>query len=293
MLQATRIYGLMVFIAALLISPFLQHWTGKPAAILLVILPFALFHAVNYRRAACTRDAWQAVHRHPDLWLTIMGKAVFWGIMLVLLAIYPTHGAVLALTVIGLLIGMQIAQRMSVTHIETGLIPVGALGIMASIIVLGWQSAAPLQAALLLFLGIMGGLFVAPLHALLSYLVPAEQLPKAAAIDHLTQSVVMLVFVSVAALLAWQGLGSPLLLTVLTATSIAGALYTLYHMPQSLLRFVFSRLFHARYRLKVIGFEHLPAAGGVLLLGNHISFIDWALVQMASPRQLHFVIEKG
>ncbi|WP_228292281.1 AMP-binding protein [Candidatus Thiothrix anitrata] len=45
--------------------------------------------------------------------------------------------------------------------------------------------------------------------------------------------------------------------------------------------------------LKVLGFEHLPASGGVLLLGNHISFIDWALVQMASPRQLHFVIEKG
>jgi acyl-[acyl-carrier-protein]-phospholipid O-acyltransferase/long-chain-fatty-acid--[acyl-carrier-protein] ligase len=293
MLPAMRVYGLMIFIAALFITPFLQQWTGQATAVLLITLPFALFSALQYRRAGCTRDAWQAVRQHPDLWLTIMGKAVFWGIMLVLLAIYPAHWALLALAAVGLLIGMQIAQRLSTTHIETGLIPVGALGIMASIIVLGWQSSATLQAALLLFLGIMGGLFVAPLQALLRYHVPEGQLPKATPVDHLSQSVVMLGFVGITALLAWQGLGSTLLMTVLTATTVAGALYTLYHMPQSLLRFVFSRLFRARYRLKVIGFEHLPAAGGVLLLGNHISFIDWALVQMASPRQLHFVIEKG
>lgn len=47
-----RIYGLMVFIAALLISPLLHPWMGQTPAILLVILPFALFSAVHYRRAA-------------------------------------------------------------------------------------------------------------------------------------------------------------------------------------------------------------------------------------------------
>ncbi len=293
MLQAMRIHGLMVFIAALMITPILQHWTGQATAVLLITLPVALWAAFHYRQAGCTREDWQAVRYHPDLWLTIMGKAVFWGIVLVLLAIYPAHPVLLTLTALGLLLGVNIAQRLSATHIETGLIPVGALGIMGSIILLGWQSSALLQAALLVFLGVMGGFFVAPLHALLRYHVKAEQLPKATPIDHLTQSVVMLVFVGIAALLAWQGFNSTLLMTALTATTVAGALYTLYHMPQSLLRFVFSRLFRARYRLKVIGFEHLPASGGVLLLGNHISFIDWALVQMATPRQLHFVIEKG
>lgn len=112
-------------------------------------------------------------------------------------------------------------------------------------------------------------------------------------LNDMVQMLVMLAFISVTAALAWVGLDAPHLLTVLTGVTIAGALYTFYHLPQSLLRFVVSRFFHARYRLKVIGFEHLPARGGVLLLGNHISFIDWALVQMASPRQLHFVIEKG
>ncbi|UOG93695.1 MAG: AMP-binding protein [Candidatus Thiothrix sulfatifontis] len=293
MQPTTHLYGLIVVIVSLLLSPVLQHWVARPVAVLLLVLPFVLLSAVTFRRAGCTRADWVAVRYHDDLWLTLMGKAVFWGILLALLAIYPAHWAWLGLTVIGLLIGVQIARNLSATHIETGLIPVGALGIMGSMIVLGWQLSPPLLAALLLFLGVMGGIFVAPLHALLRYHVPVAQQPKATVIDHLVQSVVMLAFVGVAALLAWQGLGDALLMTILTVITAAGALYTLYHMPQSLLRFVFSRLFRARYRLKVLGFEHLPASGGVLLLGNHISFIDWALVQMANPRQLHFVIEKG
>lgn len=293
MSQLMRIYGFMVLLAALFISPALQTWLTKPLAVLLAILPFAALSLWQMQKTACTQQDWQEIRQHHDLWLTIMGKAVFWGIMLVLLAIYPAHSVLLGLVAVGLLIGGLIAQHLSRTHIETGLIPVGALGIMGSIIVLGWQPAQPLPAALLVLLGIMGGLFVAPLQALLGYHIPAERQPQASALDHVVQTLVMLLFVGITALLAWAGTGNGLLLSALTAVTVAGALYTIYQMPQSLLRFVVSRLFHARYRLKVIGFEHLPARGGVLLLGNHISFIDWALVQMASPRQLHFVIEKG
>jgi len=38
MLPAMRTYGLMIFIAALLLSPLLQLWMGRPTAILLVTL---------------------------------------------------------------------------------------------------------------------------------------------------------------------------------------------------------------------------------------------------------------
>ena len=63
MLQAIRTYGLMVFIAALLSNTLLQFWMEKPVAILLVILSFAAFSAMNYRRAACTSADWQTVRR--------------------------------------------------------------------------------------------------------------------------------------------------------------------------------------------------------------------------------------
>lgn len=291
--HALRIYGFMVVVAALVISPILQTWVTKPASVLLAILPFALLSLWRLQQTGCTRQDWQAAYQHHDLWLTLMGKAVFWSIILTLLAIFPAPWLLLALIVPGFLLGIQIARHLSRTHIETGLIPVGALGVMGSVILLGWQLALPLPAALLLLLGIMGGIFVAPLQALLGYHAPAERLPQASAIDHLLQMAVTLAFTGGFALLAWLGAGDLLLMTLLAVVTAVGALYTIHQIPQSLLRFIVSRLFHARYRLKVVGFEHLPARGGVLLLGNHISFIDWALVQMASPRQLHFVIEKG
>lgn len=34
----------------------------------------------------------------------------------------------------------------------------------------------------------------------------------------------------------------------------------------------------------------MPSKGDVLLLGNHISWIDWAILQMASPRSIRFVM---
>ena len=47
------------------------------------------------------------------------------------------------------------------------------------------------------------------------------------------------------------------------------------------------------YKLKVQGLNNLPASGGILLLGNHTSYLDWAAIQMASPRPVRFVMDRG
>lgn len=293
MLQALRIHGLMVFVAALVAVPLLARWLALPLALLLVLLPFIASSLWQCQHARCTRADWRVTRQHQDLWLTLMGKAVFWGISLSLIAIYPAPWTTFMWLVVGFVVSVWATRNLSRTHIETGLIPVGALGVLASVVVLGWQPAEPLRSGLVLGLGIMGGFFVLPLQALLHYHVPAERLLRTHALDHVLQTGIITVFVGTVTLLHWQQVSPTLSLAVLTAVTVVGALYTIYQMPQSLLRYIASALFRARYRLKVIGFENLPASGGVLLLGNHISFIDWALVQMASPRQLHFVIEKG
>ena len=59
------------------------------------------------------------------------------------------------------------------------------------------------------------------------------------------------------------------------------------------MRFVVGRVFTRRYRIKVLGLNQLPEQGGVLLLGNHVSWIDWAIIQIASPRPIRFVMIKN
>lgn len=49
-------------------------------------------------------------------------------------------------------------------------------------------------------------------------------------------------------------------------------------------------IFGARYRLTITGAEQVPKSGPVLLLGNHISWIDFIFLQWALPRAVCFVM---
>ena len=47
------------------------------------------------------------------------------------------------------------------------------------------------------------------------------------------------------------------------------------------------------YRLRVIGTDNLPASGPVLILSNHVSYVDWLVLMAASPRPIHFLIDSN
>ena len=56
------------------------------------------------------------------------------------------------------------------------------------------------------------------------------------------------------------------------------------------LRLVARVLLRSAYRLRVRGFESVPAEGPAILVYNHVSFHDWLLVAAASPRLPRFVM---
>lgn len=51
-------------------------------------------------------------------------------------------------------------------------------------------------------------------------------------------------------------------------------------------------IFGLCYRLTITGAEQVPKSGPVLLLGNHISWIDFILLQWAMPRNICFVMHE-
>ncbi|MES9905394.1 MAG: acyl-[ACP]--phospholipid O-acyltransferase [Sedimenticola sp.] len=240
------------------------------------------------------------------IWLSIVGLSAFWGISQVVLAAFPAFAketlaqtntviiqGMLACSGIGIIIGSLVASRASRHHIETGLIPLGALGVVIALFFLPQLTSPGLLIADFLLLGMAGGMFIVPLNALIQFHASDHELGTVLAGNNWVQNVVMLSFLGLTVFFALNGVSSKSLFHLLTVTALAGALYTVWQLPQSLVRYLIARLFASTYRIQVLGFENLPGQGGVLMLGNHISWLDWAMIQIACPRPVRFVMHNA
>ena len=71
---------------------------------------------------------------------------------------------------------------------------------------------------------------------------------------------------------------------------IVAAVYTVKLMPHHLLRFVVMLVVRSVYKVRSINHAQLPAKGGVLLLANHVSYVDALILGAACERQVRFVM---
>ncbi|GAA0683161.1 acyl-[ACP]--phospholipid O-acyltransferase [Marinobacterium maritimum] len=239
--------------------------------------------------------------------LSIIGLALFWSVSQVMLAVFPAYAeehlgqsntfviqTVMALAGIGIMIGSVLAARLSRHYINAGLIPVGAAGVALGLMMLPTLDSIWLSAGAFLLIGVSGSLMTIPLNSLVQFNAPESRLGRVLAGNNFIQNVAMLGFLVLTVVSATASIPSKTLLWGLGVIGIAGAVYAILLLPQALIRLLVSALVRRRYNLKVLGFEHLPASGqGALLLGNHISWLDWAMLQMACPRHIYFVMERS
>jgi len=265
----------------------------------------APFDWQQYRNGQALKHNLKLIRFDSVIWLAIIGLSIFWGVSQAVLATFPAYAkealaientiiiqGLLACSGIGIITGSLVAGKVSNHYIETGLIPIGALGMVVSLALLPQlDSSATLALAIAAF-GLFGGLFIIPLNAMIQFRARAEQLGTVLAGNNWIQNVVMLTFLLATMLAALADIHSYLLLQALAIITLIGAIYTVLKLPQSLIRYVIGLMFTSRYRIHVQGFHNMPSQGAVLMLGNHISWLDWAIIQIASPRPVRFVMDK-
>lgn len=268
--------------------------------------PAVRFDFAAYRRGAYLKETLGGLWRRPVLRLSVIGLAIFWSIAQVLIAVYPTFAeeflgldnvatiqSIMAAASIGVVVGSILAAKLSRAHIETGFIPIGAAGVAMALALLTTSPSPWMQTLLFLTLGMAGALFIVPLNALVQYHAGDEELGRVLAASSLVSNLLMIGFLGLTVVFALAGYDDRVLLGLLVVIAAGGALYTVYKLPQSLTRLLIARLFAFRYRLRVSGMQAIPRTGGVLLLGNHVSWIDWAIVAMACPRAVRFVMARS
>lgn len=260
-----------------------------------------------YRRGKSLKTNLSLLTKRRSIILAVAGLVTFWSISQVMLAVFPAYAelhldqhntfviqGVMALSGIGIMIGSALAGRWSHNYINLGLIPLGAVGVAVGLALLPQLSDMRWQAGAFLLIGISGALTVIPLNAFIQFNTEQAQLGQVLAGYNFIEKGCMLVALALTVVFAWAGIDGLWLLWLLAAVGLVGAVAAIALLPQAIIRRLLGALFNAKYRLEVLGFDHLPGEGkGVLLLGNHISWLDWAMIQLACPRHITFVMERA
>lgn len=238
------------------------------------------------------------------LFLTILAIAYFWLLGSIFLINVPVYGGSLmhledrelawlnAAVSIGLGIGGLVAGKLSGDQVELGLVPIGSIGLGLLAVDLGFAYTSYTHAITgHLLLGLAGGLFIVPLNAYLQY--KSERSAKGEAIG--VANVLTFLGVMLGSAITWAAAGplalapNRLLLLVGLATFGVTA-YILTILPDFLVRLCLWLLTHTVYRITVLGRAHLPKDGPVLLVGNHISYVDPFLVSACTQRFVRFLM---
>jgi acyl-[acyl-carrier-protein]-phospholipid O-acyltransferase/long-chain-fatty-acid--[acyl-carrier-protein] ligase len=246
------------------------------------------------------------IRSNYNIWLSIIGLSVFWAIGQVVVAVFPAHykimsgdenaiiiQAILAASAIGIALGSIVAGRASRLHIELGIVPLGAIGLFISLLMFTTATNPYTMGLSSILFGFFGGLFAVPLNASIQYFAPESKLGTILAGKNFIQNLTMILFLSGSILLILAGFHSSTIFILSATFLLIGSLYAIKQLPHLFARLLLLPVLKSSYRLEVDGLHHLPASGGVLLLGNHISWIDWLVIQVASPRAVKFVMAKS
>ena len=261
-------------------------------------------------RANFAAELWaqvKTIRRDRPLWLALIGNTYFYFIAALIqfvIVIYAKDvlgisdsvqtSYLQAATAIGIGSGCLLAGFLSAGKIETGLIPLGAVGLTVCAALLGRTGISFAGvAASLSVLGFFGGFFIVPISAQLQHRPAPENKGGVLAAANLISFIgIALASVVFGLLTTVLKLPPPQIFFVVAGLTLVATIYLLILMPDALLRFGLWCLTHTIYRVRIVGRDHIPDKGGALFVCNHVSFADALLLLAATDRPVRFLMFK-
>jgi 1-acyl-sn-glycerol-3-phosphate acyltransferase len=252
---------------------------------------------------------------------SVLGISWFWMLGGSIIGFFPVYAKdvlfgdeeivtlLLAVFSIGVGVGSLWCERLSRGKLELGLVPIGSLGISLfcfHLYYLGqpWMApAAPLTPGpflnltagrWILFdlfgLATASGFFIVPLYTLIQQRCRPEVRSRIIAGNNIVNALAMVGSYLGLMFLRSKGWSIPGLFGLLGLVNAGVAIYIYSLIPEFTLRFVSFLLTTIMYRFKVTGEENLPDEGGLVLVCNHVSFVDWLIVAAGIRRPIRFVM---
>lgn len=256
----------------------------------------------------CTGEALRTVYRQPALWRSILGISWFWGFGAVLLSFLPTYAKdvlhcepsgvtkFLLCFAIGVGVGSFLGLFLNKGKIRATYVPLA--GLAMSFFVMLWIAAdrfagAHLDIVLLLItsgIGIAGGVYAVPLYTLMQHRSPADQRGRVISANNIMNAMFMVVASILAIVINMLDPRPMALLWVLGLGNFAAAIYMIWLVPESVLHTVARVVLRLIFRVDVRGLENFPVEGRRLIIANHTSWLDAALLAVYLPETPVFAV---
>jgi 1-acyl-sn-glycerol-3-phosphate acyltransferase len=250
----------------------------------------------------------------------VLGISWFWFFGTVLVAQLPLYTKlnlggdgsvntlVLTLFSLGTGLGALLCEKMSGKRVEIGLVPLGAFGLTAFGIDLyfarpdaavrqgldwlaflhgtgSWRIVMDLTA-----IGMFAGFYVVPLFAFVQARTPRDRLSRVIAGNNIINALLIVLAAVFGLVLGRLGVSAARIFMVDALLNVVVAIYIFTLVPEFLMRFITWLLVNTLYRVRVDGAQQIPEDGPVLLVCNHVSFMDPLLLMAHLRRPVRFVM---
>lgn len=258
--------------------------------------------------------------KQPDVYKSILGISWFWFVGAIFLAQFSPfakdvlradeHVVTLFLAIfsVGIAIGSVICGKVLKGAARATYVPLAAIGLSlfafdlyaasGHVIVQADGELMSLTGFLqqplgqriifdLLGIAICGGLYIVPLYAIVQQRIDKDYRARAIAVNNLMNALFMVGSAAMAMLMVALGASIPQIFLVTAILNTVVAMYICQLLPLSLIAAALKFL----YRVEVKGLENYYAAGKrVLIVANHTSFLDAALLAAFLPERVTFAI---
>ncbi len=274
------------------------------------------------------RSTWEIlaiVRRNGPIFYSIIGMSWYWLFASGLMALIPIftkdnlHAdkdvvtVLMALFALGIGVGAVLCDKLSFQRVETGLIPLGAIGMSAfgldlSLLLSAWPPA-PAAAPLLrigefitleggwrilmdvALIALFGGFFAMPLYSFVQQRSDPAFISRVMAGNNIINAMVGVLGATVVTALIFLKVTVPTILLLFALLNLAMVNYLYVRTPEFAPRFMNWVLASVVYRIRVEGREHLPDKGPAVLVCNHAGASGWIIIFGACRRPVRFVLD--
>ncbi|MBT8093121.1 MAG: MFS transporter [Gammaproteobacteria bacterium] len=272
-------------------------------------------------------NAWQETWRivsfareERSVFLSILGISWFWFFGSAMTIQIPGYTleilngneaittSLLAAFAVGVGIGSLLCERMSGHRIELGLVPFGSIGLSVFAIDLYFAQPEAHSIAVtsiadflardgswrilldLALLGAFGGFYSVPLYALIQKRSQRRHLSRIIAANNIINSILMVGAAILSIVVLGAGFSIPQLFLIIAALNVLVAIYIYSLLPEFLMRFLAWLIINVFYRIRPSGLDNIPAKGPVVIVCNHVSYMDPVILGGSVRRPIRFVM---